>query len=382
MAIFVEDEFKVRRSRGNNDGKRLSGRQKHASKSAFNHKTKQGSAHSKSNEVTLKITGSGKTARGVKNGIDYLTRDGDISAYCYDGAGLDYENSGQDFNRLMTQIMTENNDYHKQYKGESVAHVKNMVFSPPPMENVNKEDALSSVKETLKKHYPNHAFVAVYHDDKEDHPHVHVNFKLRDEHTGKRLDLKKADLKTLRTGFCQSLTERGYDVSATYKHDIHHEREHQNTERQRHLYRVVKFGETAYQNRDGAKRTPYITYETLKSGKQVTIWGQGLKPYFESEKLESGAVVKIKKLEPTLVRSPLLNDDGSVSGYRETKRNNWQIENQAVERERQYDFPKSITLSPKADQLHRKQEHERRLAPERERSRTGYRLERGFDVGY
>ncbi|MEX9799128.1 hypothetical protein, partial [Proteus mirabilis] len=37
--------------------------------------------------------------------------------------------------------------------------------------------------------------------------------------------------------------------------------------------------------------------------------------------------VKIKKLAPTLVRSPIFNEDSSISGYKETKRNNWQIEN-------------------------------------------------------
>ena len=38
-------------------------------------------------EVTFKITGSGKTAAGIKNGIDYITRNGELEAYCYDGKG-------------------------------------------------------------------------------------------------------------------------------------------------------------------------------------------------------------------------------------------------------------------------------------------------------
>lgn len=92
-----------------------------------------------------------------------------------------------------------------------------MVFSPPPEVGVSREDALKATVEFLKETYPNHAFVAVYHDDKEDHPHVHVNIKLRDEETGRRLRLTKSETRKFRNGFHRKLKGMGYDVTATWK---------------------------------------------------------------------------------------------------------------------------------------------------------------------
>ena len=71
----------------------------------------------------------------------------------------------------------------------------------------------------------------------------------------------------------------GYDVTATWKKDPERKREierlqAENPKRLRNVYKVVDFGETSYQNKAGEKRTPFLTYETLKGGKQVTIWGK------------------------------------------------------------------------------------------------------------
>lgn len=241
------------------------------------------------------------------------------------------------------------------------------MFSPPPDANVSREDALSALTELLKEH-PEHSFVAAYHSDKEEHPHVHVNIKLRNEKTGKRLDLKNRVVRDFRRGFAKKLQERGYDVTATFKSHMKHEREYKERvqvelpKRMRNVYKLIDFGETHYQNKAGAKRTPYITYETLKGGHQITLWGKNLKSHFDAEKLQKGDLIKIKKLEPTLVRTPLLNDDGTVSSYRETKLNNWQIENIGIEGERTTDFKKEIILqSDIQKQLERKHEHKHNI---------------------
>lgn len=62
-------------------------------------------------EVTFKITGSGKTAAGIKNGIDYITRNGELEAYCYDGKGSEQTGKGEDFNREFTSTLSKGNDY-------------------------------------------------------------------------------------------------------------------------------------------------------------------------------------------------------------------------------------------------------------------------------
>ncbi|SWA73091.1 Uncharacterised protein [Klebsiella pneumoniae] len=68
----------------------------------------------------------------------------------------------------------------------------------------------------MNKKYPNHRFVLGYHNDKKEHPHVHVVFRIRDN-DGKRADIRKKDLREIRTGFCEELKMKGYDVKATHK---------------------------------------------------------------------------------------------------------------------------------------------------------------------
>ncbi|MCV5540478.1 relaxase/mobilization nuclease domain-containing protein, partial [Escherichia coli] len=76
---------------------------------------------------------------------------------------------------------------------------------------VKPEDLLESVRKTMNKKYPNHRFVLGYHNDKKEHPHVHVVFRIRDN-DGKRADIRKKDLREIRTGFCEELKMKGYDV--------------------------------------------------------------------------------------------------------------------------------------------------------------------------
>lgn len=385
MSLFIEKEYRGKKSKGQerDPHARISARQNQATRSAFNHKIKSGGRSpdynwSPSKEVAVKFTGSGKTVRGIKGGIDYITRDGELESYCYDGKGKGELGLGDDFNSRSIDTLSEDNDYDKKYRGENIDHVKNMIFSPPPEANVSREHSLKATTEFLKEKYPDHAFVAVYHDDKEKHPHVHVNFKLRNEETGKRLRLTKAETREFRHGFCRQLVGMGYDVTATHKNDLERKREverlqKENRPRLRNTYKVVAFGETEYQNKPGGKRTPFLTYETLKGGKQVTIWGKDLKNHFEREKLREGSLVKIKKLDPTLIRSPMFNDNGSVSGYKETNRNNWHIENMGVDRTRETGTEKTITHKHDdkgiSNQLERKQEHQHNI---------GFALENGI----
>lgn len=383
MGVYVEKEYRGKRAKSSETYPKISPRQNHASRSAFNHKVKtvgKSRAYNwtPSKEVTVKFTGAGKTAAGIKGGIDYITREGELEVYSYDGLGNEYTGKGQDFNREITESLSADNDYDKKFKGENLKHVTNMVFSPPPGASITREDTLKATTEFLKEKYPNHAFVAVYHDDKENHPHVHVNFKLRDEETGKRVNFSNADLRFLRGAFSQKLIDQGYDVTVSHKRDPARYREMERLQaefrpRARNTYKVISFGETEYQNKTGGKRTPFITYETLNGGKKVTIWGKDLKNHFEREKLREGSLVKIKKLEPTLVRSPMFKEDGSVSGYRETKRNNWQIENMGLNKERTFETPKEITLERDdkgiKNQLERKHEHQKDI---------GFALENGF----
>ncbi|EGX3982816.1 nickase, partial [Salmonella enterica] len=119
MGVHVEQEYRIKRAKSTGrDPKipKLSGRHLHASKSAFNHKVRHGADKKAYNwtptkEVTFKITGSGKTPAGIKNGIDYITRNGELEAYYYDGDGREKTGCGRNFNAGITSGMTEDNDY-------------------------------------------------------------------------------------------------------------------------------------------------------------------------------------------------------------------------------------------------------------------------------
>lgn len=351
MGVFVEKEFRIKKSSGGDRVKSIK-----ASKSAFNHKVKAGSKTSSgvrlpSREVTVKITGSGKTARGIKNGVDYITREGELEANFYGGDGTTISGVGVEHNAMVSDALSDGNNYGMKNKsGEGVDHVKNFVFSPPPIAGVSEKDAILATKEALIKRYPNNAFVMVYHDDKKEHPHVHVNLKLKSELDGKRVRLTKVEVKSIREQYCSELQKLGYDVRATHRHELNVKNDVGDQKLGRNVFKISDFGEASYQFKAGEKKTPFITYETA-SGKSVTVWGKELKEHFKAEQLAKGDFVKIKKLSATKVKSPLFDKDGTISGYRESKRNNWQIENLKVDRVRDYAIKKEVVIEPSPEKI-------------------------------
>ena len=80
---------------------------------------------------------------------------------------------------------------------------QNIVFSPPVSAKVKPEDLLESVRKTMQKKYPNHRFVLGYHCDKKRTSSRSCCFRIRDN-DGKRADIRKKDLREIRTGFVKS----------------------------------------------------------------------------------------------------------------------------------------------------------------------------------
>lgn len=351
MGVFVEKEFRIKKGSGGDKVRSIK-----ASKSAFNHKVKAGAKTSSgvrlpSREVTVKITGAGKTARGIKNGVDYITREGELEAHFYGGDDSVISGLGAEHNEMVSEALSDGNNYGLKNKtGEGVDHVKNFVFSPPPVAGVSEADAIASTKKALINRYPHNAFVMVYHDDKKDHPHVHVNLKLKSELDGKRIRLTKMEVREIRSQYCTELQKLGYDVRATQRHEYNIKDGIGEPKVGRNVFKVSDFGEASYQFKAGEKKTPFITYETA-SGKAVTIWGKELKEHFKVEQLAKGDLVKIKKLAATTVKTPIFDKAGAVSGYRESKRNNWQIENLKVDRVRDHIIKKEVVLEPSPEKI-------------------------------
>lgn len=334
MGVSVDKEYRVKRKSSE------AGR-----KSAFAHKIKNGGRNYQRNvqerinrrgaskEVVVKISGGAITRQGIKNSIDYMSRESELPVMNESGqvwkgdeiqeAKEHMVDSANDPQHVMNDIGKENKKV-----------TQNIVFSPPVSAKVKPEDLLESVRKTMQKKYPGHRFVLGYHQDKKEHPHVHVVFRIRDD-DGKRTDIRKKDLREIRTGFCEELRLKGYDVKATHKQrqglnpsikDAHDTA----PKRQKGVCEVVEVGYDHYQHDKSKPKQHFITVKTLNKGVEKTYWGAGFGELTLRENVKTGDLVKLKKLGQKEVKIPALDKDGIQKGWKTTHRNEWQLENLGV----------------------------------------------------
>nr|AUV50519.1 IncQ plasmid conjugative transfer DNA nicking endonuclease TraR (pTi VirD2-like protein) [Escherichia coli] len=229
-----------------------------------------------SKEVVVKISGGAITRQGVRNSIDYMSRESELPVMSESGQVW----KGDEIQEAKEHMIDRANDPQNVFddKGKENKKVtQNIVFSPPVSAKVKPEDLLESVRKTMHKKYPNHRFVLGYHNDKKEHPHVHVVFRIRDN-DGKRADIRKKDLREIRTGFCEELKMKGYDVKATHKqqHGLNQSIKdaHKTApKRQKGVYEVVDVGYDHYQNDKTKPKQHFIKLKTLNKGVEKTYWG-------------------------------------------------------------------------------------------------------------
>ncbi|WP_085446063.1 MobP1 family relaxase [Escherichia coli] len=340
MGVYVKKEDRVKRSRAKNGTSVKTA----LSKSAFVYKVTHGGkvyhrtvkdrifARGASKEVMVKITGAAKTRQGIKNSIDYIGREGDVPLMDQDGN--QYETD--DVSLLKSKMIDYNDASHKENAtGKANPDLtKNLVFSPPVTARVKSDEMLKAVRKVLNQKYPDSRFVLAYHDDKKDHPHVHVVMRLRGD-TDKAIRVRKEDLRELRTGFCKELQAMGYDVQATHKQHPGLKRkleeDHASApKRQKGVYEVVKFGYDHYQFKPENSFQNYITVKTLNKGTEVTFWGKELKELCEREKVAQGDLIRLKKIGSEKVKVPEVDKNEKITGWKETRRNQWELVNLGV----------------------------------------------------
>ncbi|EHI7918499.1 relaxase/mobilization nuclease domain-containing protein [Salmonella enterica] len=334
MGVYVDKEFRVKRKSSE------AGR-----KSAFAHKVKNGGKNYQRNvqerinrkgaskEVVVKISGGAITRQGVRNSIDYLSRESDLPVMSESGQVW----KGDEIQEAKEHMIDRANDPQNVFddKGKENKKVtQNIVFSPPVSAKVKPEDLLESVRKTMHKKYPNHRFVLGYHNDKKEHPHVHVVFRIRDN-DGKRADIRKKDLREIRTGFCEELKLKGYDVKATHKqqHGLNQSIKdaHKTApKRQKGVYEVVDVGYDHYQNDKTKPKQHFIKLKTLNKGVEKTYWGADFGELTTRENVTKGDLVKLKKLGKKEVKIPALDKNGVQHGWKTAHRNEWQLENLGV----------------------------------------------------
>lgn len=312
MGVKIEEEWRLRRRNSAT-----------ASKSAFTFKINRKLRQARigygintlySKEVVIKITGGAFSKKGIKNAVQYMSKDGQLELVDSEGNIYSAEGIKDAINILQRNAI-------KADQGRELKLTHNIVFSAPRIANVNKEDALKATIKALKKKYSDNYFVAAYHDET-DNPHVHVVLNIN-KSNGDRIDIKKKDLRELRESYGQNLIDYGYDVRATTRYDLNFQ---ELTRENVNIYTVVNFGTESYRLDHNSRLSNYLVYRTANN-KEVTIWGKELLNEIMSNNIKIGDQIRISKTGHTNVKVPVLGRDGTtIVNWKEAKRNRWSIE--------------------------------------------------------
>jgi len=157
-------------------------------------------------EVMVKISGGGKSFQHVKNHLDYISRNGDVTLEDQDGnifSGSPEVRDLQNEWRIGGYPISDE-------VGSKVAF--NIVMSMPP--GTDRPSVTSAARDFAKAEFgDNYSYVFATHDD-EKHPHVHLCVKAMGK-DGIRLNPRKADLQRWREMFAEKLIDHGIEANAT-----------------------------------------------------------------------------------------------------------------------------------------------------------------------
>lgn len=159
-------------------------------------------------EVMVKITGRSRGTVHLKQHLDYITRNGRLSAENQDGNSVE---TRADLRALHDDWLAANTLTERSKPNPSAAQSVGIILSMPagtPADRVH-EAARTWARETL----PNNDWLLVRHEDK-DHPHVHVTVRAVG-YDGRRLVTGPADLQRWRETFARELRRHGVKAEAT-----------------------------------------------------------------------------------------------------------------------------------------------------------------------
>lgn len=265
----------------------------------------------KSTNIVVKVTGGASTTKGIKNAINYVARNGELSVYDQNLEAYD----DLDF------IKDDFTDELFLYSSNDKKIMTSMIFSAPPDSKVTKEDSLLATSKAIKSVYPNANFLMTYHNDTEDHPHVHLNLKLIDS-MGKKFNLRKADLERIKTNFANELTKLNYVAT--------HKSRHTSIPiklKEKNKFTVLESGIDSYQFDASKKSTPFIKLQTHVNKAEFYVWGVDLHQKIKDLKIEVGDEITLKKGDKIQIKVPTFDENGKNNGMKNTFRNNWIIEN-------------------------------------------------------
>jgi type IV secretory pathway VirD2 relaxase len=158
-------------------------------------------------EVMVKITGRTKDAGHLKSHLEYIMRNGELTAETEQGSLM----QGREGLKDLQSRWTEDTILDDKRRRDGTVSVNIILSMPPGTDPIAVKDAVRAF--AIETFGANHDYVFVQHlDDK--HPHVHLTVRSQG-YDGKRLNPRKADLATWRERFAGELRLRGVAAEAT-----------------------------------------------------------------------------------------------------------------------------------------------------------------------
>lgn len=154
-------------------------------------------------KIPKRVSGASKGMKGVRQHIDYISRNGELQLETQDGEVL---KGKKEYNPLTEEWKKLNIPEESKYR-----EALNVVLSMP--EGTNPEAVKNAAREFAKEQFDGHQYVFALHTD-QPHPHVHICVLMRDEY-GQRMNPRKNDLFEWRVRFAEKMREQGVPCAAT-----------------------------------------------------------------------------------------------------------------------------------------------------------------------
>lgn len=198
-------------------------------------------------EVMVKIpkrhSANSKGMRGIRNHLDYVSRNGEVVLETQDGEKL----NGKKQVRSLLDDWKKLNIAEESHRREALNIVLSMPEGTPP------QAVLNAAREFAAEQFDGHQYVFGLHHESElpgepKHPHVHLCVLMRDEN-GRRLNPRKNDLFEWRVRFAEKLRDEGVQCAATRRQ---HRGKTQKAE-QSQIRAIRNRGQTPYRHRQWAQ---------------------------------------------------------------------------------------------------------------------------------
>ena len=160
-------------------------------------------------KIPKRLSQNSKGMRGIRNHLDYVSRNGEIAVETDGGEIL---HGKKDVTRLLRQWQKSGIPEESQYR-ETLNIVLSMPAGTPP------EAVKNAAREFAAEQFPNNQYAFALHHEAEregepPHPHVHLCVLMQND-MGERLNPRKNDLFEWRVRFAEKLRDEGVQCAAT-----------------------------------------------------------------------------------------------------------------------------------------------------------------------